>query len=196
MNSGDTRQQLRAKRRSLSTVEQRSAGMSLAANLRRETFFMRAKRVALYLANDGEIDPDKLLDTAIKSGKQCFLPALHPMKTNSLYFIEYSSKTQLVTNKFGILEPAFNIAQVAAPWSLDIIFMPLVGFDRQGNRIGMGGGYYDRTLAFMGAQEKLKPVLVGLAHSCQEVDLISRQCWDIPLHLIVTDREIICAKRK
>jgi 5-formyltetrahydrofolate cyclo-ligase len=196
MNSGDTRQQLRAKRRSLSTVEQRSAGASLVSNLRRETFFMRAKRVAIYLANDGEIDPAQLLDTALKSGKQCFLPVLHPMKTNSLYFIEYTSKTQLVANKFGILEPAFNIAQVAVPWSLYIVFMPLVGFDRQGNRMGMGGGYYDRTLAFMNVQKKLKPKLVGLAHSCQEVDLISHQSWDIPLHLIATDREIICAKQK
>ena len=196
MNSGDTRQQLRAKRRSLSTVEQHSASQHLVSSLRRETFFMRAKRAALYLANDGEIDPGELLETALKSGKQCFLPVLHPMKKNSLCFIEYSPKTQLVANKFGILEPVFNTAQIAPAWSLDIIFMPLVGFDRQGNRMGMGGGYYDRTLAFMNVQKKLKPKLVGLAHSCQEVDLICQQSWDIPLHLIATDREIICAKPK
>ncbi len=196
MNTGDTRQQLRAMRRSLSIVEQRSAGTGLVSNLRRETFFMRAKRVAIYLANDGEIDPEQLLSSALKSGKQCFLPLLHPMKTNSLCFIEYTNKSKLVANKFGILEPLYNSAKLAPPWSLDIIFMPLVGFDRQGNRLGMGGGYYDRTLAFMAQQKKLKPTLVGLAHSCQEVELVSQQSWDIPLHLIATDREIICAKRK
>tara|TARA_B110000046_G_scaffold185766_1_gene229164 strand:+ start:3650 stop:4309 length:660 start_codon:yes stop_codon:yes gene_type:complete len=196
MTSDDTRQKLRAIRRSLSAVDQRSAGARLVANLRRETFFMRAKRVAIYLANDGEIDPAKLLDTALKSGKQCFLPVLHPIKTNSLCFVEYTSRTSLVANKFGILEPVFNTTQLAPPWSLDAVFLPLVGFDRQGNRMGMGGGYYDRTLAFMSDNKKLKPKLVGLAHSCQELPLIAQHSWDIPLNIIVTDREIICAKQK
>jgi 5-formyltetrahydrofolate cyclo-ligase len=74
--------------------------------------------------------------------------------------------------------------------------MPLVGFDRLGNRMGMGGGYYDRTLAFMSEHHSGKPKLVGLAHSSQEVELISQQSWDIPLHVIATDREIICVKQR
>jgi 5-formyltetrahydrofolate cyclo-ligase len=69
---------------------------------------MRAKRIACYLANDGEIDPAQLMDTAFKSGKQCFLPVLHPLQANQLCFIEYTPRTKLVPNKFGILEPAFN----------------------------------------------------------------------------------------
>ncbi|MDC0524023.1 5-formyltetrahydrofolate cyclo-ligase [Porticoccaceae bacterium] len=81
-----------------------------------------------------------------------------------------------------------------APQSLDVLFMPLVGFDRQGNRIGMGGGYYDRALAFMKEQENPSLTLVGLAHSIQEVPQISSQSWDIPLHLIATEKELICAR--
>jgi 5-formyltetrahydrofolate cyclo-ligase len=79
---------------------------------------------------------------------------------------------------------------------LDIILLPLVGFDRSGNRIGMGGGYYDRTLAFVAAGNRPAPTLVGLAHSSQEVSSVSTQKWDIPVNQIITDREIICARQK
>lgn len=196
MNTGDIRQQLRAKRRALSVKQQRVCADQLATILCKERFFLRAKRIGIYLANDGEIDPGAILATALKAGKSCFLPILHPLKKNSLYFGQYDPTTQMVPNRFGIPEPKFNSAQIAPPWSLDIILMPLVAFDREGNRMGMGGGYYDRTLAFMAEGNRLKPKLIGLAHGCQEVDNISQQSWDIPLHLIATDREIICAKQK
>ena len=196
MNTGDIRQQLRAKRRALSVKQQRVCADQLATILCKERFFLRAKRIGIYLANDGEIDPGAILATALKAGKSCFLPILHPLKKNSLYFGQYDPTTQMVPNRFGIPEPKFNSAQIAPPWSLDIILMPLVAFDREGNRMGMGGGYYDRTLAFMAESNRLKPKLIGLAHGCQEVDNISQQSWDIPLHLIATDREIICAKQK
>ena len=196
MNGGVSRQQLRAERRALSTVEQHLAGNKLRSNIGRERFFIDSERIALYLANDGEIDPAELLTTALSNGKKCFLPALHPTETNTLCFVAYHHETPMAPNKFGILEPVFDIAQVAPPSSLDVIFMPLVGFDRLGNRMGMGGGYYDRTLAFMSEHHSGKPKLVGLAHSSQEVELISQQSWDIPLHVIATDREIICVKQR
>ena len=196
MNTGDIRQQLRAKRRALSVKQQRVCADQLATILCKERFFLRAKRIGIYLANDGEIDPGAILATALKAGKSCFLPILHPLKKNSLYFGQYDPTTQMVPNRFGIPEPKFNSAQIAPPWSLDIILMPLVAFDREGNRMGMGGGYYDRALAFMSEHHSVKPKLVGLAHSSQEVELISQQSWDIPLHVIATDREIICVKQR
>ena len=196
MNGGVSRQQLRAERRALSTAEQHLAGSKLRSNIGRERFFIDSERIALYLANDGEIDPAELLTTALSNGKKCFLPALHPTETNTLCFVAHHHETPMAPNKFGIFEPAFDIAQVAPPLSLDVIFMPLVGFDRLGNRMGMGGGYYDRALAFMSEHHSVKPKLVGLAHSSQEVELISQQSWDIPLHVIATDREIICVKQR
>ena len=196
MNGGVSRQQLRAERRALSTAEQHLAGNKLRSNIGRERFFIDSERIALYLANDGEIDPAELLTTALSNGKKCFLPALHPTEPNTLCFVAYHHETPMAPNKFGIFEPAFDIAQVAPPLSLDVIFMPLVGFDRLGNRMGMGGGYYDRALAFMSEHHSVKPKLVGLAHSSQEVELISQQSWDIPLHVIATDREIICVKQR
>jgi len=196
MNGGDSRQQLRAERRALSTAEQQLAGNRLTSNLCRENLFIDAEQIALYLANDGEIDPAALLSSALERGKKCFLPALHPTQPSTLCFVAYDADSPMVPNKFGILEPVFDIRRVASPSTLDVILMPLVGFDRLGNRMGMGGGYYDRTLAFMSQQRSGKPKLIGLAHSCQEVELISQQSWDIPLHLIATDREIICVKQR
>ena len=196
MTSGDTRQQLRAKRRALTSAQQRLSGKNLASVICGQGFFLFAKRIGIYLANDGEIDPSPILTTALNAGKACFLPILHPLKKNTLYFGRYDTGTKLINNRFGIPEPLLNSHQTAPPWSLDIIFMPLVAFDRQGNRMGMGGGFYDRTLAFMASSNRLKPKLVGLAHKCQEVDTLSQQSWDIPLHLIATDQEIICARQK
>ena len=196
MTSTDTRQQLRAARRALSADHQQLCADQLASIICRERFFLRAKRIGIYLANDGEIDPSLLTDIALKAGKHCFLPILHPLKENRLYFGQYSANTELVPNRFGIPEPKLNHTRIASPWSLDVIFMPLVAFDRQGNRMGMGGGYYDRTLAFTADSQRTKPMLVGLAHSCQEIEHISHQSWDIPLHQIATDQEIICAKQK
>jgi 5-formyltetrahydrofolate cyclo-ligase len=196
MSSAETRKELRAKRRALSVDQQRQCAEQLASILCCQSFFLRAKRIGIYLANDGEIDPSFVMDIALKAGKSCFLPILHPLKVNRLYFGQYSAGTPLRANRFGIPEPVFSDTQIAPPWSLDIIFMPLVAFDRLGNRMGMGGGYYDRTLAFTADSQRTKPMLVGLAHSCQEIEHISHQSWDIPLHQIATDQEIICAKQK
>jgi 5-formyltetrahydrofolate cyclo-ligase len=196
MTSADTRQQLRAKRRALTSEQQRLSGNHLASIICSQGFFLRAKRIGIYLANDGEIDPGPILTTALNAGKACFLPILHPLKKNKLYFGHYDAATKLVTNRFGIPEPVPHSQRTAPAWSLDVIFMPLVAFDRDGNRMGMGGGFYDRTLAFMAGSKRLKPKLVGLAHGCQEVDSLSQQSWDIPLHLIATDQEIICARQR
>ena len=195
MNLSDVRQTLRTKRRALNPAQQRVAAQDLAAIISRQGFFLRAKRVALYLASDGEIDPAPLLDIALNADKPCFLPVIHPLKANRLYFVEYRRGDPLKKNRFGILEPLLGTSTVAPVWSLDVVFLPLVGFDRSGNRIGMGGGFYDRTLANSTLQNR-HPLLVGLAHSCQQMDAIEHQTWDIPLQKIATDQEIICAKQK
>ena len=69
--------------------------------------------------------------------------------------------------------------------------MPLVGFDAAGNRLGMGGGFYDRTLAFMQRVPRPSPVLIGVAHQCQQEAQLPAAAWDIPLQLIVTDKKTI-----
>jgi len=158
-------------------------------------FFLRATRVGLYLPNDGEADPSLIMDICLQSGKKCFLPVLHPT-VNRLHFVAYDRHTALVANSYGIPEPSLRGAKLAPAWSLDLILMPLVGFDRQGNRLGMGGGYYDRTLAFVNGARPPAPRLVALAHSFQEIASIPTRNWDIAVEKIITDREIICVKPK
>jgi 5-formyltetrahydrofolate cyclo-ligase len=192
MNAGEIRNTIRSKRRALTTAQQQAAGENLAALISQQNFFLRAKRIGIYLANDGEIDPSLLMGIALNAKKDCYLPIIHPLQFNRLYFGQYREGDQLKSNRFGILEPQFNSATIVPLWTLDLILLPLVAFDRSGSRIGMGGGFYDRTLAACANQPR-RPNLIGLAHGCQEVENISQQSWDIPLDQIITDREIIRA---
>ena len=190
MNPSEIRNNIREKRRALNPSQQRIASEQLAKLLCRQDFFQRAKRIGIYLANDGEIDPAAIVAAAFRAKKACFLPLIDPLKANSLHFAEYQYGDTLHKNRFGILEPQFRSTAATPPWSLDLILVPLVAFDRAGNRLGMGGGFYDRTLANYASQPR-KPKLIGLAHGCQEVKSISQQSWDIPLDQIITDLEII-----
>jgi 5-formyltetrahydrofolate cyclo-ligase len=191
MDSANTRKQLRNQRRSLSADTQAMLSEKITTTLSIQPFFLRAKRVGLYLANDGEVDPTSIVDICHKSGKQCFLPVIHPLKLNCLHFARDPQAGRLTANRFGILEPCLKSSSIVRLWSLDLVLMPLVGFDRQGNRLGMGGGFYDRTLAFTTRKQHPTPRLVGLAHSFQELETISPSPWDIPLNHVITEKELI-----
>lgn len=188
------RLELRARRRDLNFAEQKLAAQRLCNRLSRRYEFVHATRIAFYFANDGEIATDPLLDAATRLGKQCYVPVVVEKR---MYFQRYRPGQQLQLNHFGIPEPVSAKPQLCHPRNLDLILMPLVGFDRQGNRLGMGGGFYDRSLEFLGnghAQiHRLR--LFGLAHACQEVDALASESWDIPLHAIVTDQEFISCRQ-
>jgi len=191
MAGASIRKQLRNQRRSLSADTGCLLSEKMTSILTKQPFFLRAKRVGIYLANDGEIDPSAIIEICQKSSKQCFLPVIHPLKINRLHFARFTQNSRLITNRFGILEPCIKSTAIVPPLGLDLILMPLVGFDRQGNRLGMGGGFYDRTLAFTARGPWPAPQLVGLAYSFQEVDPISPREWDIPVSRIITEKEII-----
>lgn len=180
------RRQLRAARRALTPAEQRAAARGLLRQLRHWLPLLRAQHVAFYLPNDGEIDARALAALLQQRGKTCYLPRLYLDGSNRIVFLRYRDGDRLVRNHLGIPEP--SLRQRALPaWALQVVLMPLVGFDRAGNRLGMGGGFYDRTFAFR--RQRHTPRLVGLAHSVQEVPSLAVQNWDIPLDVIVTERE-------
>ena len=182
------RKQLRAKRRALSVEQQQQASEGLALNLLKHPALHRARHIGIYLANDGEIDPQLYMDLARRRGINFYLPILHPIYPGKLVFSPYFDGVQLTANRFGIPEPPFPRSRRRPPWALDAVLFPLVGFDEQGGRLGMGGGFYDRTFAFSRIRPAMAPKMIGLAHEFQKVAELPIEPWDVPLHGVVTDK--------
>lgn len=141
----------------------------------------------------GEVDLRALLDEDRKrsrSHRQYYLPLVsdtrRPWETTRLLFQRVAPRPALKRTGLGIQEPAFNPRQCIAATRLDLVLMPLVGFDNHGNRLGMGKGYFDRTFSPRRCRWRT-PRRLGVAHGFQEVETLSAQAWDIPLHGIVTD---------
>ncbi|WP_027853296.1 5-formyltetrahydrofolate cyclo-ligase [Marinobacterium litorale] len=182
------RQTMRRRRRSLTPRQQKAAALRLKKSVGHQLWFRRAQHIALYLPNDGEIDPRPLIELCWKLGKQVYLPVLHPIRHNRLWFVPYSPTTKMVKNRFGIEEPGLQGVPRRPAWALDLVMLPLVAFDPQGNRMGMGGGFYDRTFSYKHTEKGIHGAkLIGLAHECQRVEALPVQPWDVPLFGIVTD---------
>lgn len=177
------RRQLRARRRALSPYQQRLAAAKLSRQIARLPGYVRLRSVALYWATDGEIDLQPLLQRLRRDGKKVYLPVLQPRRT-ALWFRPWRPFSTLQANRFGIPEP--RSGRRLSPWALDWVLLPLVGFDELGGRLGMGGGFYDRTFAAR-ARWPRQPRLIGVAHQCQQVERIPLESWDIPLTAVVTD---------
>ena len=176
------RQQIRKTRANLTALQQQQAEDSITQQALALIEERNAQHIALYLSFDGEISTEKLIKTLWVQGKQVYLPVLHPFNPNHLLFLRYLPDTPMLKNKFGIWEPKLNVQNVLPLDELDILFTPLVAFDKQGNRLGMGGGFYDRTLQHW---QKSPFIPVGLAHQCQQVEQLPAEVWDVPLHQIL-----------
>jgi 5-formyltetrahydrofolate cyclo-ligase len=187
----ELRRDLRAKRRALSPAEQRAHAGNLARLLGKHPAFLHARRVAAYWAADGELNPFPLFRLAHARHKHCHLPVLRPHPTRKLWFLDYRFDEPLTKNVYGIPEPALRSGRIRLPWALDLLLMPLVGFDANCNRLGMGGGFYDRTLAYLRLRRCWRrPLLIGIAHECQRVERMETNPWDVPLDLVVTEERI------
>ncbi|WP_455196894.1 5-formyltetrahydrofolate cyclo-ligase [Kaarinaea lacus] len=189
------RKQIRAQRRALSSHQQEVYAQQFAGHFAKTHLFRNNDRIAFYMANDGELDPSYLMASAWAMGKKCYLPVLMHLHDKSLLFAPYEPDMQMNYNQFGIPEPAVAARHRIKASNLDLIIMPLVAFDKEGNRIGMGGGYYDRTLGFLNARTHWhKPRLVGIGYSFQEVPVIESESWDVALSYIATEKYLINIK--
>jgi len=186
------RRRLRGERAALSEDARTRLSDQIARHIIRSPLFNRARRIAVYLPNRGEADPGPVIAAARARGKQLYLPALDPRHPHRLWFLPWEARTRLQPNRFGIPEPVISRGQRLSPRHLDLVLTPLVGFDRQGNRLGMGGGYYDTTFEFLaGRHHWHKPHLLGLAYAFQEVDALPHEPWDVPLSAIVTEHGLM-----
>jgi 5-formyltetrahydrofolate cyclo-ligase len=179
----ELRKSLRQKREALSPEFRKHASREIVDLLIELPIFQASRRVALYLPYNSEVDISPLV--ALAPQKEYYLPIL--TTANHLEFSLYHLDDPLQPNIFGIPEPINQ--QLQNPDQLDLVCMPLVGFDEQGNRLGMGGGYYDRTFAFK-QNETFQPFLLGIAFACQKIDQeLETEVWDIPLDGILTEQK-------
>jgi len=189
------RRMLRKARRALTPSEQRKAAHGLYRQLAQHPLFRRAKHISLYLPTEGEIDPRMLLRAAHRRGKATYLPVLSAWPRTKMVFQLVRPGEKQLPNRILILEPRVNISRQRKVWALDLVLLPLVGFDDAGGRLGMGGGFYDRSLAYLARRQSWrKPTLLGLAHECQKVERLAQASWDVPLAGTVTDKHWYIAK--
>lgn len=179
------RQHIRLRRRALTPTEQQQASDELLLRFQQLPNVLQATHIALYLASDGEIDTRPLIDWLWQQGKSVYLPVLHPFSKGHLLFLHYTPATRMTRNKYRIDEPCLDIRRVKPVHELDLVCTPLVAFDSTGQRLGMGGGYYDRTLNRW-HHHRQGPQPLGLAHDCQQVEVLPFEAWDVPLPEILT----------
>jgi len=191
MNTKQLRHQIRCSRRQLSHQTQKLHSNLMARQASASNPLQHSQRIAFYFANDGEMDPTPLVQRAQQAGKCCYFPVLRNRPAKSLWFRAHKRHQRLKLNRFGIPEPSISHSPITMPWGLDLIILPLVAFDLSGNRLGMGGGYYDRTLSFKHQRSHWKgPRLIGIAHELQRVDALPAKDWDIPLDAVITEQRL------
>ncbi|MBQ8706526.1 MAG: 5-formyltetrahydrofolate cyclo-ligase [Succinivibrionaceae bacterium] len=178
------RKRIRQLRRELSAEEQAEAAKSLLAQLKAIPGLFSFNSYALYLPSDGEIDTAPIVDELRRSSSELYLPVIDPDLPHAMTFRRYDEFSTLTPNRYGILEPDEE-NQTIAPDDLDVIFAPLVAFDSRGNRLGMGGGYYDSLISSL-RQSGREVLVIGLAHNCQKVEELPVCAWDQPISVIAT----------
>lgn len=182
------RRQLRQFRRSLRPQQQAQAARKLCHALKQLPSIQQANHIAAYVACDGEINPALFLRWAQTHGKTIWLPVVtpsHALHRDGLRFAQAPSaraRRGWRRNQYGIAEPCSRQSKLAK--HLDVLLMPLVGFDANGNRLGMGGGYYDRLLATLSRYPR-RPRAIGLAHACQRIANLPVAHWDRPVDELV-----------
>jgi len=142
-----------------------------------------AHSIAAFWPFNGEPDVTPLFEPLQDAGCELALPVVSGGDDHRMQFHAWQRDLELVKNRYGIPEPLGTA--IVAVQDLDLLLMPLVAYDRRGNRLGMGGGYYDRHLAIL--RESPRPLRVGIAYSLQEIDTLDDNSWDIPLHGIVNE---------
>ena len=186
------RRRLRALRQSMPAAARAAAERAIAARLRRIGCARPGLRVGAYLAMPGEASLDNFLEEAFAAGTRLYVPRISSRRRFMLEFVELAPGAALRRGPYGILEPPAH-GRRARMAALDAVLVPLVAFDRDGHRLGMGAGYYDRALAPRRDRSRSyrRPKLVGIAYACQELASITPRAWDVALDAVVTERELI-----
>jgi 5-formyltetrahydrofolate cyclo-ligase len=171
-------------RQEMGDVDRANASRKINERFLNSRHFLGSDTIACYLATWDEVDTNSIIERAWRANKRVFVPIISA--PGEMTFTQLLPETTLVRNRFGLWEPVSGIQ--IEPSDLDVVATPLVAFDHQCNRIGMGGGYFDRTFAFLrGRHFWLRPKLIGLAFDCQKVEKITPNPWDIRLYRVFSE---------
>jgi 5-formyltetrahydrofolate cyclo-ligase len=187
-NKIQVRHDINEKRIAVSDRERNKAAQSATTLLMQTALFSSAQHIACYLARTEEFDCTPMIQSIWAAQKNCYLPVLSSTHEHYLEFAAYHANDVLQLNKYRILEPDQTV-RIAAE-KIDLVLLPLLAFDLSGNRLGAGGGYYDRTFAFLKDKSIKSPVLMGLAYEFQLIHELPHDEWDVPLSGIVTEQQI------
>ena len=185
-SKSELRQRYRSARAALSShfryqAERQALRHALSAGL-----FLRGRRWGVYLPFGSEFDVLPLANQALWMRKQVFVPILPPRPAKPLHFVQLKKRQHLSRNRHGIVEP--HSQQKIGARQLEVLLIPLVAFDFRGMRLGMGGGYYDATLAYLKARRNLRrPRLIGIAYACQQAPALPTEAWDVRLDSVLTE---------
>ncbi|MEC9415825.1 MAG: 5-formyltetrahydrofolate cyclo-ligase, partial [Pseudomonadota bacterium] len=168
----------KSRRNKLSGYKKKKASIAISKAIINLDDFNYASNVGCYMSSYGEVDTWPIVNEIWKRGKNLFLPKI---RTNSkMDFTKTTSNEKFLNNQYGIKEPISN--NFTDSKFLDLVIVPLVAFDNEGNRIGMGGGYYDREFYYLKKEKKpSKPLLIGIAFDCQKLEKIQQDSWDVSL---------------
>ncbi len=188
MNRAAIRNTLKAKRNALSPDDVSEASIDISRRLWSLPVLSRARRIGCYFPVGREVDCRFFISAAWERGRTVLLPVISGYE---LKFSVYNSDTVFLRNRHDIPEPVTKNSRLTAPQEIDVVLAPLVAFDDKGNRIGMGGGYYDRSFRFMRNRTMWhRPTLIGIAYDFQKVPKIKAHSWDIPLQFVATEKNI------
>ncbi len=164
--------------------ERANASEEICKRVIHSGIFFSSHSIGCYLPTSDEVDTRSIIERGWRANKRIFVPVLR--KGRQMSFRELTPDTLLQRNAYGVWEPLTG--DVISPHQLDIAIAPTVAFDDDNNRIGMGGGYFDRCFSYLRHRKNwLRPKLIGVGFQCQKVEKISPNAWDIPLYRVFSD---------
>tara|TARA_B100001123_G_C14908555_1_gene866805 strand:- start:9 stop:593 length:585 start_codon:yes stop_codon:yes gene_type:complete len=179
-------------RSSLSGKYINTASRRICGHLVKLSHYKNSTKIGCYVSTRYEVQTESIISSIHEDEKELFLPKIKP--NSEMDFVQTSKKTQFYINKFGIKEPESNNISIES--NLDLVIVPLVAFDVNKNRIGMGGGYYDRKFEKLNTNEynikNREPILIGLGFDCQKTEEIQTEKWDIKLTCVISESGILC----
>lgn len=180
-----TRNKIKNKLLNLSSQEVATAAQKVTHKIITHKIYKQAQHIACYVPIDNEIDIWAVIKNIWLTGKYCYLPALQPKINRLLQFVKFNEQDQLIKVRYNIPQPKITRKNTIAAHNLDLVIIPLIGFNEHSFRLGRGSGYYDKTFAFKQNNRNTKPYLLGVGYRWQQVKFIPNS-WDMVMNEAIT----------